>query len=126
MCDNGSVHIYDADLLEVQDNAESRVNSHTRSAATNCESGARIAANCHEHAFPKRTCPGGHVLGGADVSRIRLSECGLIDLFAEDVAVTCVPGELLDHGEQCPSHADVSLAGIVLGVVEVEAGRDHA
>ena len=51
---------------------------------------------------------------------------GLVDLFAEDVAVACVPGELLDHHEQCPSHADRSFAGIVLGVVELEAGRDIA
>jgi hypothetical protein len=29
-------------------------------------------------------------LGRAEVSRVRPSECGLIDLFAEDVAVTCV------------------------------------
>lgn len=43
-----------------------------------------------------RTCSGEHVLGRAEVSRVRLSECGLIDLFAEDVAVTCVPGELFD------------------------------
>jgi len=70
-------------------------------------------------------CSGEHVLGSAEVSRVRLSQWGPVDLFAEDVAVTCVPGELLDHGEQCPSHADVSLAGIVLGVVEVEAGHDH-
>ncbi len=48
------------------------------------------------------------------------------DLFAEDVAVTRVPGELLDHGEQGPSHADRALAGNVHGVVECEAGRDLA
>ena len=58
-------------------------------------------------------------------SRVRLRGCGLIDLFAEDIAVTSVPGEFFDHGEQCPSHAHCSFAGIVLDVVEVEAGGDH-
>ena len=38
--------------------------------------------------------------------------------------MTCVPGELLDHGKQCPSHADFSLARVVHGVVKVEAGHD--
>lgn len=65
-------------------------------------------------------------LGTAEVSRVRLSGCGLIDLFAEDVAVACVPGKFFDHGEQGPSHADFALAGIVLGVIEVEAGRNHS
>jgi hypothetical protein len=75
--------------------------------------------------FFDQFCSSEHVLGGDKVSRVRLSGCGLIDLFTEDVAVTCVPGEFFDHGEQGPSHADCSFAGIVLGVVEVETGGDH-
>lgn len=71
-------------------------------------------------------CSREHVLGGAAVSRVRPSGRGLYDLFAQDVAVTRVPGEFFDHGEQGPSHAHCSFAGIVLGVVEVEAGGDRA
>src|SRR5882724_4333585 len=65
------------------------------------------------------------MVGGADVSRVWLSGYGLIDLFAKDVAVSCMPGKFFDHGEQGPSHADCPFTGVVLGVVEVEAGGDH-
>ena len=38
----------------------------------------------------------------------------MIDLFSEDVAVACMPGEFLDEGEQCPPHAHTT-AGIYFG-----------
>jgi hypothetical protein len=76
--------------------------------------------------FFDQFCSSEHVLGGAEVSRVRLSGRGLIDLFAEDIAVTCVPGEFFDHGEQGPSHADCSFAGIVLGVVSDATSRRRA
>ena len=86
----------------------------------------QAVASASNENFSKAHMFGRTCAGTAEVSRIRLAECGLIDLFAEDVAVTCVPGEFFDHGEQGPSHADPALAGIVLSVVEVEAGRDHS
>jgi hypothetical protein len=74
---------------------------------------------------PAATSPRWQGDSGRSTGALRPLGCiQTVDLFAEDVAVTGVPGELLDKGEQCPSHADASLAGIVVGVVEVEAGRD--
>lgn len=64
------------------------------------------------------------VRGDAEVSRVWLSRWSVIDLLAKDVAVSCVPGKFFDHGEQGPSHADCSFTGVVLGVIEVEAGDD--
>jgi hypothetical protein len=40
--------------------------------------------------------------------------------------VTCVPGELLNHHQQCPAHADGSFGGQIDGVVETEPGGDVA
>ncbi|WP_245997018.1 PfkB family carbohydrate kinase [Nocardia pseudobrasiliensis] len=62
--------------------------------------------------------------GRTTTARGRDSRRGRDDLFAEDIAVARVPGELLAHGEQGPSHADRALAGDVHGVVECEARRD--
>jgi hypothetical protein len=74
---------------------------------------------------PAATSPRWQGDSGRSTGPLRPLGCiQIVDLLAEDVAVTGVPGELLDKGEQCPSHADASLAGIVFGVVEVEAGRD--
>jgi hypothetical protein len=70
--------------------------------------------------------PAAGCAGGAEVSRVRQPSCELIDLFAQDIAVTSVPGEFFNHGKQGPSHADCSFAGIVFRVVEVETGGDHA
>lgn len=58
-------------------------------------------------------------------------QCGLdltggIYLLTDDVTVTCVPGELLNHDQQCPSHADGSFDGQIDGVVEIEPGGDGA
>jgi hypothetical protein len=40
--------------------------------------------------------------------------------------VTCVPGELLNHHQQRPSHADDPFGGQLDGVVEIEPGGDGA
>lgn len=45
---------------------------------------------------------GEQVIRSAVVSRPRFTTWGHVDLFAKDVSVACMPGELLDEGQQRP------------------------
>jgi hypothetical protein len=57
---------------------------------------------------------------------LAVSGAGRIDLFAEDVGVAGVSGELDDHCQQCLAHGEDSFVGDFGGVVEAVAGCDFS